>query len=133
MAGGHWHLGDPDILIVADSGYGLPRLAWLLADLPINIVGRVLRIGAKHPSNWLGKPPERLQQQAEGTKALHRDSTALVSCRWVKLREPRSSCPQRYWVVLVLNSSAKALAVCRRRRSGALHARSFAPFVHDAR
>jgi hypothetical protein len=31
---GHWHDGDPDILVVFDSGYDLTRLAWLLADLP---------------------------------------------------------------------------------------------------
>ena len=27
---GHWHDGDPDILVVFDSGYDLTRLAWLL-------------------------------------------------------------------------------------------------------
>ena len=41
QGGGHWYPGDPDILIVADAGYDLARLAWLLADLPIIIVGRV--------------------------------------------------------------------------------------------
>lgn len=40
-AGGHWHPGDPNVLIVADAGYDLPRLAWLLADLPIEVLGRV--------------------------------------------------------------------------------------------
>lgn len=38
---GHWRPGDPDILIVADAGYDCPRLAWLLADLPVTILGRV--------------------------------------------------------------------------------------------
>src|SRR5215467_14268638 len=27
---GHWHQGDPDILIVLDAGYDVSRLAWLL-------------------------------------------------------------------------------------------------------
>ena len=32
---------DPDILVVADAGYDLARLAWLLADAPVIIIGRV--------------------------------------------------------------------------------------------
>jgi hypothetical protein len=38
---GHWHDGDPDILVVFDSGYDLTRLAWLLKDLPAAIMGRL--------------------------------------------------------------------------------------------
>lgn len=38
---GHWHQGDPSILIVADAGYDVTRLAFVLADLPIEIVGRI--------------------------------------------------------------------------------------------
>jgi hypothetical protein len=38
---GHWHDGDPDILVVFDAGYDLTRLAWLLADLPVEIMGRL--------------------------------------------------------------------------------------------
>ena len=38
---GHWHDGDPGILVVFDSGYDLTRLAWLLADLPVEIMGRL--------------------------------------------------------------------------------------------
>jgi hypothetical protein len=38
---GHWDMGDPDILVVADAGYNVARLAYLLADLPVLIVGRV--------------------------------------------------------------------------------------------
>jgi DDE superfamily endonuclease len=38
---GHWHAGDPDVLVVFDSGYDLTRLAWLLADLPVEIMGRL--------------------------------------------------------------------------------------------
>ena len=32
---GHWHDGDPDILVIFDAGYDLTRLAWLLAGLPV--------------------------------------------------------------------------------------------------
>ncbi|MFF1570613.1 transposase [Streptomyces sp. NPDC058293] len=34
IATGHWSDGAPDLLIVADAGYDLARLAHLLADLP---------------------------------------------------------------------------------------------------
>jgi DDE superfamily endonuclease len=33
--------GDPDILIVFDAGYDVTRLAFLLADLPVELLGRL--------------------------------------------------------------------------------------------
>src|SRR5229473_7571018 len=41
IAAGHWHDGDPGILVIFDSGYDLTRLAWLLKDLPVEIMGRL--------------------------------------------------------------------------------------------
>jgi hypothetical protein len=41
ITAGHWHGGDPDILVVFDSGYDLTRLAWLLQDLPVEVAGRL--------------------------------------------------------------------------------------------
>ena len=41
IAAGHWRDGDPDILVVLDSGYDLTRLAWLLRDLPVEVAGRL--------------------------------------------------------------------------------------------
>jgi hypothetical protein len=38
---GHRKPGDPDILIVFDSGYDVTRLAFLLADLPVQLIGRI--------------------------------------------------------------------------------------------
>jgi hypothetical protein len=38
---GHWRGGDPDIMVVFDSGYDLTRLAWLLRDLPVEVTGRL--------------------------------------------------------------------------------------------
>lgn len=32
---------DPDILVVLDAGYDAPRIAYLLADLPVEILGRM--------------------------------------------------------------------------------------------
>ena len=41
IAAGHWRAGDPDILIVFDAGYDTARLAWLLTDLPVELLGRL--------------------------------------------------------------------------------------------
>jgi hypothetical protein len=41
IAAGHWHEGDPEIWIVGDSGYDGPRLAFLLADLPVRVLVRL--------------------------------------------------------------------------------------------
>ena len=38
---GHWRDGDPEILIVFDADYDLTRLAWLLAGLPVEVLGRL--------------------------------------------------------------------------------------------
>lgn len=38
---GQWCEGDPPILVVLDAGYDAPRLAHLLADLPVQILGRM--------------------------------------------------------------------------------------------
>jgi hypothetical protein len=38
---GHWRRGDPPILVVFDAGYDVTRLAWLLADLPVDLLGRL--------------------------------------------------------------------------------------------
>ncbi|MER6141834.1 NF041680 family putative transposase [Streptomyces sparsogenes] len=41
MTAGQWKDGDPDILVVVDAGYDVPRLAFLLADLPVQVLGRM--------------------------------------------------------------------------------------------
>ncbi len=41
IAAGHWHAGDPDVLVIFDAGYDLTRLAWLLKDLPVEVLGRL--------------------------------------------------------------------------------------------
>ena len=39
IAAGQWRAGDPDVLVVFDSGYDLTRLAFVLADLPVVLLG----------------------------------------------------------------------------------------------
>jgi hypothetical protein len=41
ISAGQWKDGDPEILIVVDAGYDVPRLAFLLKDLPVQVLGRM--------------------------------------------------------------------------------------------
>ena len=41
QSAGHWRAGDPPILVVLDAGYDVCRLAYLLPDLPIQLIGRL--------------------------------------------------------------------------------------------
>nr|WP_244933271.1 transposase [Micromonospora tulbaghiae] len=41
IAAGQWQAGDAEILVVADAGYDAPRLAFLLADLPVQVLARM--------------------------------------------------------------------------------------------
>jgi hypothetical protein len=41
ITAGHHVAGDPAILIVLDSGYDIPRLAYVLSDLPVEVLGRL--------------------------------------------------------------------------------------------
>ncbi|WWM30640.1 transposase [Streptomyces acidiscabies] len=41
IEGGQWEPEDPDILIVFDAGYDAPRMAYLLAGLPVEVLGRM--------------------------------------------------------------------------------------------
>jgi DDE superfamily endonuclease len=38
---GQWRQGDPPILVIFDAGYDLTRLAWLLRDAPVIVLGRL--------------------------------------------------------------------------------------------
>ncbi|MWA08203.1 transposase [Streptomyces sp. BA2] len=41
IAAGQWQRSDRNILIVMDAGYDVMRLAWVLRDLPVELVGRL--------------------------------------------------------------------------------------------
>jgi hypothetical protein len=62
ITAGQWRPGDKDIWIVADAGYDGPRLAFLLADLPVQMLvrmrsDRVLRRRALPEPAGNGRPP----------------------------------------------------------------------------
>ncbi|WP_017584011.1 NF041680 family putative transposase [Nocardiopsis valliformis] len=63
ITAGHWAPDDRDILIVMDSGYDVCRLAFVLADLPVQLVGRLrsdrVMLGPAppyHPGPRAGRP-----------------------------------------------------------------------------
>lgn len=41
IVAGQWQPGDPSVLVVLDAGYDAPRIAHLLADLPVEVLGRM--------------------------------------------------------------------------------------------
>jgi len=75
ITAGHWHEGDPDVLIVMDAGYDVARLAFVLTDLPVEVLGRlrsdrVLRL-PKPPrlAGVTGRPPKHGPEFALNTPA----------------------------------------------------------------
>jgi hypothetical protein len=52
---GHWREGDLPVLVVSGAGYDVTRLAWLLADLPAELPGRL----RSDRVMWLPAPPRR--------------------------------------------------------------------------
>ena len=62
---GHWHPGDPTIWIVLDSGYDVTRLAFLLADLPVMLIGRL------RSDRVLARPVEPRRPDVRGRPRRH--------------------------------------------------------------
>jgi hypothetical protein len=64
IAAGQWQHGDPEILVVLDAGYDAPRIAHLLADLPVAVLGRMrsdrvlARPAPPRASGTNGRPPK---------------------------------------------------------------------------
>jgi hypothetical protein len=64
--------GDPDILIVFDAGYDVTRLAFLLADLPVELLGRL-----RSDRVFSSPPPPRAPSTA-GRPSRHGPEFALA-------------------------------------------------------
>jgi DDE superfamily endonuclease len=71
IAAGHWREGDLRILVVFDAGYDVTRLAWLLADLPVDLLGRL----RSDRVMWL--PAPRHQPGTNGRPRKHGRELAL--------------------------------------------------------
>ena len=84
IAAGHWQPGDPDILIVVDAGYDVTRLAFLLADLPVELLGRlrsdrVLRLPKPPRPPGRDRPPAQARRRVRPGRPghlAHRRSTS---------------------------------------------------------
>ena len=102
IAAGHWRAGDPDIVVVFDSGYDLTRLAWLLADLPVEVTGRL----RSDRVMYLPAAPRPSRPDGKGGRP-HRHGAGVTPSRISKVRRsgggaaghpgtgPRSSSPMR--------------------------------------
>ena len=87
-AAGRWKEGDPDVLAVFDSGYDLTRLAWLLRDLPVQVLGRL------RANRVMYSPPTPAQSAACGRPARHGAEFRLGDdATWPSRRRPPSPPP----------------------------------------
>lgn len=71
---GHWEHGDPDILVVTDAGYDVTRLAFLLAGLPVEVLGRI----RSDRVLYLPAPVRALGVKANGRPPKHGPEFALA-------------------------------------------------------
>ena len=68
IGAGQHQPGDPDILLVFDAGYDLARLAYLLGDLPVQVLGRL------RSDRVMGRPPPPRPPGTAGRPARHGDA-----------------------------------------------------------
>jgi DDE superfamily endonuclease len=69
---GHWSEGDPPVLVIFDAGYDPMRLAYRLADLPVEVLGRLRSDRVLH----FPVPPR--QPGAQGRPRRHGHEFALA-------------------------------------------------------
>lgn len=70
---GHHGQDDPEVLVVADAGYDGPRLAWLLADLPVTILCRVRSDRVYYAPAGVRAGPTKGRQPRHGARLKLRD------------------------------------------------------------
>jgi len=92
---GQWRTGDPDVFIVFDAGYDLAHLAFLLTDLPVEIVGRiradrVLRLPAPPREPGLnGRPPKHGKEFRLAEQSTWPDPAVITTTDTTRLRHRR--------------------------------------------
>ncbi len=70
---GHWQPGDQPIMVVLDSGYDVHRLAFVLADLPVHLIGRI-----RADRVLLGSAPPRRTDPRGGRPRRHGAALSLT-------------------------------------------------------
>lgn len=61
---GQWRPGDADILVVMDTGYDVTRLTYVLADLPVELVGRLRSTASCSGTPAHAAPPHAVDSPA---------------------------------------------------------------------
>lgn len=70
---GQQKTGDPEILVVMDAGYDVVRLAWLLRDLPVVLVGRLRSDRVFYAPAGARRGPTKGRPARHGAKLVLRD------------------------------------------------------------
>ena len=95
--------GDPPVRVVLDCGYDVVRLSWLLADLPVVLLGRIRadRVSIPPPRQAAGTAGQAARHgtvrssssptQPPGT-ALTRSETAVMTATGTHARAPGRDC-----------------------------------------
>lgn len=92
---GQWRAGDPPVLIVLDAGYDLPRLSWLLADLPVHLLGRI------RVDRVMYGPPGRRRGPHPGRQPRHGHEFRLADpATWQQADQETSSTHDRFGNVI---------------------------------
>jgi DDE superfamily endonuclease len=91
ITAGHWREGDPAILVIFDAGYDIPRLSFLLADLPAEVLGRL------RSDRVMQLPAPPRQPHATGRPRKHGGELALADpATWPVPQVATSTVTSRY-------------------------------------
>jgi DDE superfamily endonuclease len=94
---GHWRPGDPAILVIFDAGYDVPRLAFLLADLPVEVLGRL------RSDRVMRLPVPPRQPHVRGRPRKHGGELALTDpATWPAPQTTTSSATSRYGMAVAV-------------------------------
>ena len=85
-AAGHRAGQDPPVLVVADAGYDLTRLSWLLAGLPVTVCGRV-RSDRVYRAAPEPAPPGPGRPRRHGARLALADPDAMPVPDWAAARD----------------------------------------------
>ncbi len=95
IAAGHWREGDLGILVVSGAGYDVTRLSFLLADLPVDLLGRL----RSDRVLWLPAPPR--QPATMGRPRKHGGELALADpASWPAPQVTTSTVTSRYGIAV---------------------------------